>query len=144
MSSQQMFVNKFVKDWKDAVKDHDHSKISNLFAEKTTFYSPIVHTSYHQKEVILQILKWVIEIIEEFEYIQTYQNDQEMTVCLLFQGKIFEKKKQKRINIQGVDLFKLNKEGKITELKVMLRPLNGTLELASEMKKRFAILKSKM
>ena len=42
------------------------------------------------------------------------------------------------LSVEGVDFFKLNEQGKVTELKVMLRPLNAAMTLAETMKAHFA------
>jgi hypothetical protein len=137
-------IQNFIKNWISSVDKKDHSEIEKLFSDKVTFISPIVYSQYKDKMIIFKILKWIIEIIQEFKYLETYYNNENLTVTLFFDGKIKEKKSGKFINIQGVDLIKLDENGKITELRVMLRPLNATMELASEMKNRMLSLKSKI
>ena len=95
------------------------------------------------KIILLKVLTWILEIIKDFNYIQTFYNYEDLTIVLLFEGKIIERKTGRLIDVQGVDLIKLNKEGLLTELRVMVRPLNATLELAEEMKGRFLKLSSK-
>ena len=75
---------------------------------------------------------WLGEIIENFSYAHFYIDPQTLGVVLLFQGT------HKGKPVEGANFFKLNEEGKVTELKVMLRPT--TMAIGVEMKKRFRAL----
>ena len=81
--------------------------------------------------------------VENFEYkpSQFYYNPKELRVALVFYGDVKDPKTNKYYKLQGIDLIKLNENGKIVELKVMVRPLNTLIALANEMKAKF--LKSK-
>lgn len=83
---------------------------------------------------IKHILTWILEIVEGFHYTATVTNPATLQVALVFAGK------HKDLQIEGVDLIQLNEEGKITELKVMLRPLKATLAIADTMKEKLQTL----
>jgi hypothetical protein len=131
-------VDNFITEWKKGVIEENHDIIESLFAEKAQFCSPVVNQIYKDKKIIFQILKWIIKIFgKDFKYTQEYTNQKEMTVCLLFESNIKDPKSNKMLKVEGVDLFKLDENGKVIELKVMLRPLNSTLIIANQMKNNF-------
>lgn len=141
--SGRKIVTDFVEKWHQAVKTHD-ANVLNMFAPDSTFFSPVVHTPANDQQYIKQVLSWVIEIIEDFHYkgIELFNDDiNNLRVGLVFGGKVKDKRSKKYLDVEGIDLFKLNKNGQITELRVMLRPLNATIILAQEMKSRFKKLK---
>jgi hypothetical protein len=136
IKNQNEICTIFIKYWKESVKNKDFKKIESLFTKESIFISPIVHKPITEKFKVYKILSWIIEIIKDFQYIEEYKNEDNLSVCLLFKGKILEKKTNKLIDVEGVDLFRLDRNGKIIELKVMLRPLNSTIEVSNEMKNR--------
>ena len=136
MSNQSIIINNFISEWKQAVNDDNHQIIESLFNKEANFYSPIVNTPYKEKTKFFKLIYFFKSLGEDFKYTQEYKNDLDMTICLQFETIIKDPKTNKKMKVEGVDLFKLNEEGKIIELKVMLRPLKSTLIVASEMKKK--------
>ena len=141
-------MTEFVKQWEHCVKHRDMKAADKLFAHNASFTSPVVHTPSKDPIYIRRILTWVTEIIEGFHYkgIELMNDDiNDLRVGLVFGGKCKDKNNEKHLDVEGIDLFKLNKNGQITELRVMLRPLNATICLAQQMRSRFMKLKqSKM
>jgi len=136
-------IENFLKKWHECVGEKNIDKVEKLISNDVKFISPVVYKLKTDKIILLKVLTWILEIIKDFNYIQTFYNYEDLTIVLLFEGKIIERKTGRLIDVQGVDLIKLNKEGLLTELRVMVRPLNATLELAEEMKGRFLKLSSK-
>ncbi len=123
-------VETFIAKWRDAVEGGDAEKIYPLLSNEMTFYSPVLFKPSTDRAYIDAILRFVDETLSDFEYIESYQQPQ--GAAMMFRAKVGD------LTVEGVDFFKLNEEGKVTELKVMLRPLNAVMTLAETMKAHFA------
>ena len=55
---------------------------------------------------------------------------------MIFEGRV-KNKKGNYLKVEGIDLITLNENGKIIELKVMIRPMNALIEVATQMKQKF-------
>lgn len=142
MSGREI-VSKFIANWKVAVENEDIDQAMRLFAKDSRLVSPIVHIPFSDRVKIRYILTWIAtEVIEGFYYKggPMFNDDiNDLRVALIFGGTVKDKvnkRPNKVLNVEGIDLFKLNKDGQIVELKVMLRPLNATLNVAQEMRER--------
>ena len=125
-------VQQFLKEWRSAVDSDDHGRITSMLADEIAFYSPVIYKPASDRVYIEQVLKFVAESIENFHY--TDEFEQPGGCALVFSGNVGD------LGVEGIDLIKLNDAGLITELKVMLRPLNTVMVLAQSMKERFAAL----
>ena len=60
---------------------------------------------------------------------------------MVFGGKIKDPKSGKYRDVEGIDLIQLDENGtKVVELKVMIRPLNALILVATTMKERFKMM----
>lgn len=114
-----------------------------LLDEKVfTFTSPAVHKPYTDILFIQKLLSNVISIIEDLQYeedsvlISPQNSEGICTVGLLFRGRVRSENAQGKIQFltaEGIDLFKVNNDGKAVALKVMLRPLKTLGAVAEQM-----------
>lgn len=119
----------FIRSWRAAVEAEDMSRVFAHLAESMTFHSPAVFKPATDRPYIDTLLTFVGESIEDFTYAETYT--QPDGAAMVFRGKIGG------LVIEGIDLFKLDADNKVTELKVMLRPLNAAMMLAQAMRSKF-------
>ncbi len=118
--------------FKAAAENKDFEAASGLFAEDVTFRSPFVHTPYEGIDTLRFILGNVAEVLENFNYIgQTETDDQ---AVLMFEANVGDR------DVQGVDIFRFDAEGRITEMTVMIRPMSGLQAVAEQMGKRLEAL----
>ena len=122
----------FIEQWRTAAESNDHAGVKALLADEVTLYSPAVFKPAADRAYVEHILEFVAESIEGFHYIETYT--QPGGAAMIFRGTIQDK------TIEGVDFFKLDASGRVTELKVMLRPLNAAGMLAQSIMQKFAAL----
>eukprot|EP01084_Bolivina_argentea_P253316 425467_1 len=137
----------FVSNWKNtlsSIKKGEgdmnafYNEMNEFIDDKMVLFSPAIHKPSNNALYNKTILKWVIEIIEEFHYKNIdYYDGNTNRVGMTFGGKIQDPKSKKYFDIEGIDLIKLNEKGKVIELKVMMRPLNSLILLATTMKNRF-------
>ena len=125
-------VETFIANWRDAAEGKDPEKIFTLLSNEMTFYSPVLFKPSTDRVYIDAILRFVDETLSDFEYIEIYEQAQ--GAAMIFRAKVGD------LTVEGVDFFKLDDEGKVTELKVMLRPLNATMILGQAMKDHFAAM----
>lgn len=125
-------VKTFLKEWRAAVDSGDHARIYGLLGDKITFSSPVVYKPSSDRVYIEHVLGFVAASLNDFRYVDEYE--QPGGAALVFQGTV------NGLNIEGIDLFKLDDAGKVRELKVMMRPLNAVMVLAETMKARFAAM----
>ena len=105
--------------WHDIVRARDASKLGELLADDVTFYSPVVHTPQIGKAITTMYLSAAVHVLgnESFRYVREVIGAGD--AVLEFETKI------DGILINGVDMIKWNDDGRITEFKVMIRPLKA-------------------
>ena len=90
-----------------------------LLAEEVVFFSPVVHTPQRGKAITTQYLIAAFHVLsnDTFHYAREVVGDHE--AVLEFEVEI------DGITVNGVDMLRWNASGRLTELKVMLRPLQA-------------------
>ena len=94
------------------------------------FHSPAVFKPYEGREATMRVLRHVIEVVEDFRYLDELSGDG--SHGLVFAARVGDK------TLEGWDYLKLDGDGLITELTVMVRPLSGLIALAQAMGDRLA------
>jgi SnoaL-like domain len=105
--------------WHRLVKTHDAGGLDALLADDVVFHSPIVHTPQVGKPITKKYLSAAFQVFfnESFRYVRELKSDRD--AILEFEVAL------EGITVNGVDMIKWNDAGKITEFKVMLRPLKA-------------------
>ena len=98
-----------------AAESKDLDLMRETLAEDVTFHSPVVFRTYEGREMTMVILSNVVEIFEDFRYLDEARGDG--TVVLRFAARVDDK-----FEIEGVDYITLDAEGLITDLTVFMRP----------------------
>jgi len=120
--------------WYDFVKAKDPSALDALLADDVTFYSPVVHTPQRGKMITSLYLGAAANVLggDNFRYVGEY---------LSGDGAVIEFNTViDGIEIDGIDMITWNADGKITDFKVMVRPLkavNKVHEMMAEMLAQF-------
>ncbi|MDP9916801.1 ketosteroid isomerase-like protein [Variovorax boronicumulans] len=105
--------------WHRLVKTRDVAGLDALLADDAVFLSPVVHRPQVGKAITKQYLAAAFQVFfnESFRYVRELQGPTD--AVLEFELEL------DGIAINGVDMMTWNAEGKITEFKVMLRPLKA-------------------
>ena len=105
--------------WHRLVKSHDVEGLDALLAEKVVFHSPVVHTPQAGKAITKKYLGAAFQVFfnDSFRYVRELKGDRD--AILEFEVTL------DGIAVNGVDMIKWNEAGKITEFKVMIRPLKA-------------------
>jgi hypothetical protein len=97
----------------------DPALLADMLAEDAVFHSPVVHTPQAGKAIVMAYLVAASHVLgnETFRYVRELVDGDEM--MLEFVTEI------DGITINGVDIIRWNTQGKITDFKVMVRPLKA-------------------
>ena len=97
----------------------DAQALRDLLAEDAVFHSPVVHTPQAGRDKVFAYLHAASHVLggDDFRYLrEIVDGDQAM---LEFQTEL------DGIQINGVDIIRWNDDGKISDFKVMIRPLKA-------------------
>lgn len=104
--------------WHALVAAKNAAGLDDLLAEDAVFISPVVHTPQHGKPIAKLYLSAAFEVFNpSFRYVREIIGTGD--AMLEFETEI------DGVSVNGVDIIKWNTDGKITEFKVMLRPLKA-------------------
>ena len=105
--------------WHRLVKERDAKGLDDLLDEDAIFYSPVVHKAQVGKGITKKYLAAAFHVFfnETFHYVRELKTARD--AILEFELEL------DGISINGVDMIRWNEAGRITEFKVMLRPLKA-------------------
>ena len=113
--------------WHNLVASRSPNGLSDLLADEAVFLSPVVHTPQVGKAITTAYLSAAFAVLfnDSFRYVREIQSEHD--AMLEFEVEV------DGIVINGVDLIKWNEANKITEFKVMIRPLKAVNLLHQKM-----------
>lgn len=105
--------------WHRIVQSRQPHELGALLADDVVFHSPVVHTPQRGKAITAQYLAAALRIFgnPSFRYVRELRG--ERNAVLEFELEL------DGIQVNGVDMLRWDDEGRIVELKVMLRPLKA-------------------
>jgi hypothetical protein len=113
-----------------AVERRDLPAALELLHPEVEFRSPVTHAAYMGAERAGAILSHVIEVFEDFRYVDELAGDD--THGLVFRARVGDR------DVEGWDYLTVDDTGRITTFVVMVRPLSGLVALAEAMGARLA------
>lgn len=105
--------------WHEIVLTRDPNRLPELLSDDVIFYSPVVHTPQIGKATTTAYLSAAIHVFGNKSFCYVREVVGETDAVLEFETEI------DGIVVNGVDMIRWNDEGKITEFKVMVRPLKA-------------------
>jgi len=113
--------------WHRIVNNRDAAGLDALLAEDAVFHSPVVHTPQLGKAVTRAYLAAALAVFgnDSFRYRREVHGEHD--AVLEFELEL------DGVAINGVDIIQWNAEGRITEFKVMLRPLKAVTLIHEKM-----------
>ncbi len=105
--------------WHEVFETKEMDKLDALLADDAVMISPVVHTFQRGKEITKKYLSAASHVLgnDTFKYVREFESDD--GAVLEFECEI------DGIFVNGVDIIAWNEDGKITEFKVMVRPLQA-------------------
>ncbi len=103
----------FVTRWEAAVAANDLDAMATMFAEDAIFRSPAVFKPYRGRLVVTGILSLVTQVFGPLTYTDVWSNERGGVVM---QFATTVPGPDKRLEIEGVDIFQLDEQGRITRV----------------------------
>ncbi len=125
-------LRSFAEAWEAVVANNDLPGMAAMFSEDALFLSPAVFKPYRGRDTIAGILSLVVRVFGPLTYTNWWVNDRG-GVVMQFATTAPAPDGERRLEIEGVDIFQLDDAGRITELRVMIRPLRGLQAVAAAM-----------
>jgi hypothetical protein len=117
-------------DFRAAVENGKVDQATDLFREDAIFRSPILFKPYEGRERVLRVLQAaerVLGIGGSFRYVHQLEDPNDRVAVLEFVTEVDGK------HVEGIDKLTFDEEGRITELKVMLRPASSLQAVGARM-----------
>jgi ketosteroid isomerase-like protein len=114
-----LMIENTIATWHKLVETRDAAALNNILAENVVFHSPVVHTPQMGKPITALYLTAALHVLnnDTFQYLREVISGN--NAVLEFQTFI------DGISINGVDMITWGEDGRITDFKVMLRPLKA-------------------
>jgi hypothetical protein len=105
--------------WHAIASARDPASLGALLADDVVFVSPVVHTPQKGPAITVAYLSAALQVFgnETFRYVREIVGPSD--AMLEFETTV------DGVLVNGVDIIRWNAEGRITEFKVMVRPLKG-------------------
>lgn len=112
-------MSQVIERWHALAKNHTSEGLHEMLADEVVFHSPVVHSPQKGRAITQAYLSAAFHVLmnESFTYVREIigPNDAMLEFKLELDG----------IHVNGVDIIHWNDEGKITDFKVMVRPLKA-------------------
>ena len=105
--------------WHRVLNERDVPALDALLAPDAVFHSPVVHTPQAGRAITKAYLAAALRVLgnDSFRYVREVR--QERDAVLEFELEL------DGIHVNGIDMIRWNEQGKVTDFKVMLRPLKA-------------------
>jgi ketosteroid isomerase-like protein len=117
-----------------AVERGDMNQAADLFSEDATFRSPVLFKPYQGRDQIAKVLQAaerVLGVGGEFRYVHQLEDPVDRVAILEFATVV------DGMDVEGIDKLTFDDAGKITELKVMIRPASALQRVGAKMAEEF-------
>ena len=108
-----------------AVEARDPEALSRCLHPGVRFNSPVVFRPYEGRDAVMTVLRAALVVLEGFRYTDELVGDG--VHGLVFAAHVGERE------VTGWDFLRVDGDGLVTELTVMVRPLSATIALAEAM-----------
>lgn len=109
--------------WHAYIGNETAEALDAMLSDHAVFHSPVVHTPQVGKAIVAKYLLSAAKVLngDGFAYVRELVDGD--SACLEFVSEI------DGIRINGIDLIRFDAEGKITDFKVMVRPIKAVNKL---------------
>ena len=122
-----MQAKDLIHKWHEVVDADDLNALDNIIADDAVFSSPVVFTPMEGKEITMMYLHAAGQSFNMQKFKYTREIHDGMNSVLEFETYIDD------ISVNGVDMIEWNKEGKISNFKVMIRPFKAVQKVQEKM-----------
>ena len=119
---------RFLEAWHHAIAQKNLDLMTDWVTDDVVLYSPAIFKPKRGRVEVEPLLRDVLDALEGYRVTKTWMDGSEL--LLEFEANVDGK------SLQGVDRITLNEEGKLTQLKVYIRPYNGLMTLMKAVVRR--------
>jgi len=123
-------ANPHLDRWHKIVFNRDLADLQAMLAEDVVFRSPFVWRPYLGRQAAWLILSTVLDVFQAFAYHRELVDGDNW--ALEFSARVGD------LSLKGIDLIRLDGDGRIVEFEVFVRPFNGLQALGAVMAQRLA------
>jgi SnoaL-like protein len=113
-----------------AMEAGDHAAVVQLLAPDVIVRSPIIGSAFEGADAVGNLFAAIIDIFEGLEY--TGEAEADGLQVLVFRARVRDR------TLEGVDLIRVDADGRIAEMTVLMRPMTDLALLANELGPRLA------
>lgn len=120
--------------FRTAVEEGSLDQARELFHEDAVFRSPVLFKPYEGRDQVLKVLRAAERVLGlggRFRYVHQLEEPNDRVAMLEFETEVDEKL------IEGIDKLTFDEQGRITELKVMIRPASALQVVGARMAEEF-------
>ena len=120
-----------------AVEAGEIGRSSELFREDAIFRSPVVYRPYEGRDTVLKVLQAAERVLGrggQFRYVHQLEDADALVAILEFATEVDGRQ------VEGIDRLTFDQDGRITELKVMIRPASAMQAVGARMAEEFSRL----
>ena len=117
-----------------AVEEGNVDEGAELFREDAVFRSPVLFKPYEGRDQLLKVLRAAERVLAgggQFRYVAQLEDSEEHVAMLEFATEVDGK------HVEGIDKLTFDEEGRITELKVLIRPASALQVVGARMAEEF-------
>ncbi len=118
----------FLPAWHAAVRENDATLLAPWIADDVRFSSPAVFRALHGKAQVIALLADVLAAISNYCVTRTWIDGNEL--LLEFEASAG------KLSVQGIDRITLDDAGRMTQLRVFVRPFSGLRALMASVADR--------
>src|SRR5207237_2847096 len=120
--------------FRQAVEQRNIDQVPELFHENAIFRSPVLFKPYEGRDQVLKVLgaaERVLANSDNFRYLHQLEDPNDRVAILEFATEVDGKQ------VEGIDKLTFDEDGRITELKVMIRPASALQVVGARMAEEF-------
>ena len=120
--------------FRTAVEAGEIARCAELFAEDAVFRSPVVYQPYTGRDTVLKVLEAAERVLGaagQFHYVHQLEDGDARVAILEFATEVGGRQ------VEGIDKLTFDEDGRIAELKVMLRPASALQAVGTRMAEEF-------
>lgn len=124
-------ADEFLVAWHRAVAERDPEALGALLSPDISMGAPPYWKRLEGKMIVQALLGVIVDTIDDFAYQRELIDGSNL--ALEFTGRVGE------LELQGIDLITLDDNGRLTQLDVMIRPINAMLALRDSVAPKIAV-----
>ena len=116
-----------------AAEARDLELLTETLREDVVLHSPILFRGFEGRDTVATVLTHVAATLEDLTYVDELNDGK--TVCLRFKATVAGTSRE----LEGIDFLELDKDGRVAELTVFMRPFSALTSFNEQMSARLGV-----